>query len=78
MTDLAAYYLATAEKRRAYQAYNYAAADLERCQIKERFAEITSQHEPLSKLCGDDKKLREQMIAVAFYVVVGRWPEGFK
>lgn len=73
MTDLAAYFAAQTEKRRAYAAYNYAGADLELAEIKERLAEIRSQHEPLAKICGANSALREQMIAVAFYVVVGRW-----
>ena len=69
------YLLAGAEKDAAYQAYNYASANLENKQIFCRLAEIKSQHEPLASIIGKTKTTREQLYAAAFYAVVGRMPE---
>ena len=69
------YALAREAKRAAYEKYNYAAANLENCQIKERLAEIGEQHEPLASLLGNEMTERERLYAAAFYVVVGRMPE---
>lgn len=73
--DLARYFAAQTERKRAYAAYNYAGADLKCAQIKERLAEIRSQHQPLADLCGENSLTREKMIAVAHYVVHGRFPK---
>ena len=54
--------------------YNYAATKLELTKIRCRLAEIESQWLPLGKLCENDRNKREDMIALAFYVVVGRFP----
>lgn len=68
-------YMHAQEKRRgAYSEYNYAGVNLTLAQIRERLAEIRSQHEPLESESEGDKLIRVKMIRAAFYVVVGRWP----
>jgi len=59
----------------AYNLYNYASTKLELEKIRCRLAEIESQAEPLESICGDNKNRRSDMLKVAFYVVVGRFPE---
>lgn len=70
------YQLALAEKKMAYEQYNYAGAALELATIRCRLAEIVSQHEPLGHI---DSGLaftgRQKMIAAAQYVVLGRYDE---
>ena len=75
MGDFQNYMLHTARKETAYQQYNYAGANLENCQIRERLAEIKSQHEPLAALMEAPLSDRDRLYAAAFYVVVGRMPE---
>jgi hypothetical protein len=73
--DFLKYMHAQAEKDAAYQQYNYAGQLLENRQIKCRFAEIQSQHEPLAGIIGETTVTREQLIAVCHYVVIGRLPD---
>jgi hypothetical protein len=75
MDDFGNYMLAQAEKKTAYERYNYAGEALENARIKERLAEIKSQREPLARLMTQMMSERERMYAAAFYVVVGRMPE---
>jgi hypothetical protein len=75
MADFLHYMKAQAEKRAAFNAYDAAAARLELAQIKERLAEIRSQHEPLHSLIDQRMSERERLYAAAHYVVVGRMPE---
>jgi hypothetical protein len=75
MSDLNMYFLATARKDAAYNLYNYSGSHLENAQIKERLAEIKSQHEPLASLENEKMSERKRLYAAAFYVVVGRMPE---
>ena len=70
------YQLRQAEKREAYETFNFAMQLLENRQIKERLAEILSQSEPLDKLISTVMPERDRLYAAAFYVVVGRIPEG--
>ena len=70
------YQLRQAEKREACEKYTYAGQLLENRQIKERLAEILSQSEPLDKLISTVMPERDRLYAAAFYVVVGRIPEG--
>jgi hypothetical protein len=70
------YQLRQAEKREAYEAFNFARQLLENRQIKERLAEILSQADPLDKLISTVMPERDRLYAAAFYVVVGRIPEG--
>jgi len=70
------YQLRQAEKREAYEAFNFALQLLENRQIKERLAEILSQADPLDKLISTVMPERDRLYAAAFYVVVGRIPEG--
>jgi hypothetical protein len=74
MDDFGNYMKAQAEQRAAYERYNYAGAALENAQIKERLAEIKSQHEPLAGLLAQPLSERDRLYAAAFYVVVGRMP----
>ena len=78
MSDFGIYLLAQAERREAYERYNYAGAALKNAQIKERLAEIKSQHEPLNGLIGEAMSERDRLYAAAFYVVVGRMPSKTK
>jgi len=74
MSDFGEYILAIAEKKAAYNLYNYASIDLELKDIRERLAEINSQHQPIAELL-ENKKLneRQKLYEVAFYVVTGRF-----
>ncbi len=78
MSEFANYLRAQAEKKAAYNMYNYAGVALELAHIKERLAEIDSQHEPLTKLIAEPLSERDRLYAAAFYVVVGRMPESKK
>jgi hypothetical protein len=70
------YMKAQSDRQTAYERYNYAGAALENAQIKERLAEIESQTEPLDWLLRQSMSERERLCAAAFYVVVGRMPNG--
>ena len=66
------YMRAEAEKDAAFQHYNYASQLLENRQIKCRFAELQSQSEPAKSIIGESGATREQLIAAARFVVLGR------
>ena len=73
------YMLRRAERKAAFNAYGEASARLELAQIKERLAEILSQHEPLNGVMDDigaqDRDyIRRKIYSMAYYVVVGRVP----
>ena len=74
MSNFQNYLLQQERKNAAYQRYNYASVALENAQIKERLAEIKSQHEPLASLLEKPLSERDRLYAAAFYVVVGRKP----
>jgi hypothetical protein len=79
MDDLAApfrYAKAKAEKQAAYERYNYAAAALELAEIRERFAELYSQWDPINAIKESSVEEREKLAAAAHYVVYGRLPYG--
>ena len=78
MRDFLHYQLAQAEAREAKQDWERASNKMVLTKIRERLAEIRSQHEPLNKLLEMDHEMsdRDRMCAAAFYVVVGRLPEG--
>jgi hypothetical protein len=78
MSDFLHYQMAKAKKDEAYERYNYAAAALENAQIRERFAEIKSQSEPLNSLINAPMSERDRLYAAAYYVVVGRLPKAEK
>jgi hypothetical protein len=65
---------ARTEKESAYNLYNYAGAKLELASIRERLAEIESQHDPIADLLTKKMSERERLCAIAFYVVIGRFP----
>jgi hypothetical protein len=69
------YRIAQSDKRTAYERYNYAASALELAQIKERFAEVYSQYDPVNKVSNMRYDDRDMLCAIAHYVVVGRLPE---
>jgi len=75
MSDFAAYMNAQEKTRTARAERDYAGVKLGNARIFERLAMIKSQHEPLHEKSGGDRAVRAAMIAVAFFVVVGRWPE---
>ena len=66
--------LQQSRKETAYARYNHASAALDNAEIKERLAEIKSQHEPLASLAEQPVSERDRLYAAAFYVVVGRLP----
>lgn len=75
MSDLGQYFTAQERTRTARERFNHAVVALELAQIKERLAEIKSQHEPLAQLNPEGNPVaRDKQYAAAFYVVVGRWP----
>ena len=69
------YMNARTEKESAYNLYNYAGTKLELAGIRERLAEIESQHNPIANLLEKKMSERERLCAIAFYVVIGRFPE---
>ncbi len=73
--DFNSYLRAQSEKQTAYEHYNYASVALDNARIKERLAEIKSQHEPLASLLNEPLSERDRLCAAAFYVVVGRMPD---
>jgi len=75
MIKFAKYQTARAEARAAYERYNYAGAALELARIKERLAEMASQHEPLAALRDVAMSERDKLYAAAHYAVVGRMPD---
>lgn len=75
MSDFLNFMKAKAEVEAARNLYDFAATKLELEQIKCRLAEIKSQADPLNNLLKNPITTREQLYSVAFYVVMGRWPE---
>jgi len=71
----ARYQLAKAEKRTAYEQYNYAGVALELAQIRERFAELYSQQEPIATIQKRDGDERNRLCSSAYYVIYGRLPD---
>ncbi len=80
MSDFLQYQMAKAVKDTAYERRNYASAALDNASIKERLAEIRSQHEPLNTLINEPMGERERLYAAAYYVVTGNriLPKGAK
>ncbi len=74
MSDLLHLWLAQQKTKTAVAETNYARASVDLCQIRERLAEMKSQHEPLHSKSGEDRDIRRLMYNAAFYAVVGRWP----
>ncbi len=72
MCKLLIFFKAQAEKEVAREKSNYASQLLENKTIMCRFAEIQSQYEPLASIIGETTATREQLIAAARYVVIGR------
>ena len=67
-----------AETKAARERHNSSAAELELALIRERLAEMASQHNPLAALCDKGLNERDRLYASAHYVVVGRMPEILK
>lgn len=76
--DFKDYVHAQDRKEAAYQQYNYASMKLENASIKCRLAQIKSQHNPIDSLLKARLSERERLHAIAFYVVIGRFPEGLE
>lgn len=68
------YQVAKAERSAAYERYNYAAVALELAQIKERFAELYSQYDPINAIKDMQMGERDKLCASAYYVIHGRLP----
>lgn len=51
----------------------WADSELTIAQIRERAAELESQHEPLNEFLGGDREVREKVLRVVFFVLNGRW-----
>jgi hypothetical protein len=75
--EFAQFMTAQAETKAARERYNYASTALEIAQIRERLAEMRSQHEPLAALRDAALSERDKLYAAAHYVVVGRMPDCF-
>jgi flagellar biosynthesis/type III secretory pathway protein FliH len=75
MSDFLKYQLAKAEEKAQRWHYEAAAALLENAGVRERLAEIRSQHEPLASLLTEAMSERDRLYAAAFYVVLGRLPK---
>ena len=75
MIEFAMYQKAKAETRAARNEYNYSSVALELAEIKERLAEMASQHEPLAALRDTAMTERDMLYAAAYYAVVGRMPD---
>ena len=76
MSKLLSYFCKTAKREAASRDYSRASVALELAYIRERLAEIKSQHDPLASLLEATLSERDRLYAAAFYVVVGRFPEG--
>ena len=78
LNDLAApfrYSHAQAEKKAAYERYNYASSALELATIKERFMELYSQYDPINKIKDLPFEERDKLCASAYYIMYGRLPD---
>jgi len=73
--NLIEYLNARTETKRAYANYNHAALDLELSQIKERLAKLGSQVDPAEALLRYGASDKDRMVAAAYYVVIGRFPD---
>lgn len=69
------YQIAQAEKKTAYERYNYASVALELATIRERFAELCSQFYPVEKIKAMKGDERDRLCASAYYVMYGRLPK---
>ena len=75
MSDLQAYFLAIAERKTEQARRDAAGTALELAWVRERLAQIQSQHEPLASLLAESRSERDRLYAAAFWVVIGRMPE---
>ena len=78
MKEFSEYCHAKDRKEGAYQQYNYASTKLELESIKCRLAEIKSQADPINSLMLARLSERERLCAIAFYVVIGRFPDNLQ
>jgi beta-phosphoglucomutase-like phosphatase (HAD superfamily) len=69
------YEIAQAERREAYAELNYAGTLLELRQIRERAAELRSQHEPTATFSGSVPEVREAILRAVHYVITGHKEE---
>jgi hypothetical protein len=72
VTDFMTYQLRQVERREAYEKLNYASTLLDLRQIKERAAELASQHEPTATFSGGDADVRQRILWAVHYVLTGR------
>ena len=74
MNDFADYMARQTETRLAQAERSKATIKLEFARVKERAAELRSQHEPLHTLTAGDTEERQRILDAVFYVLVGRFP----
>lgn len=72
MSDFSRYMHAQTSTRCAKAEYDAASVRLELACIRERAAELCSQHEPLHTMTGGDKLTRDIINKAIFYVLNGR------
>jgi hypothetical protein len=66
------YQMAKVESREAYQQLNYASTLLDLRRVRERAAELASQHEPTATFSGGDADVRQRILWAVHYVLTGR------
>jgi len=74
MSNFSEHTSAINKKRSASNLYQYASANLEVCQIRERLIGIKSQHEPMSGILKRKIPEKEKLYAISYYVVTGQLP----
>lgn len=73
--SFAEYRLKRAETREAVADWERACIKMKLARVKERLAEVDSQHEPFNSIINSTTmNEREKLYAAAFYVVRGRMP----
>lgn len=75
MSDFGDYLARQTETKLASTERSLATVKLEFARVKERAAEIRSQHEPLNTLTAGDAEERQRILDAVFYVLVGRFPK---
>ena len=76
MSDLQKYFEAQTKVESARNLHNYAGVNLKLAEIRCRYAELRSQHEPLNgfleEIATSTTISREQLMKIADYVILGK------
>jgi hypothetical protein len=75
ISDVMTYQLRQAERREAYEQLNYASTLLELRKVRERAAELASQHEPMATFAERDQLIRRRILLAVRYVLTGHKEE---